>query len=291
MGWWENGIYHHSPKPWFLTRLYSWEIWEWEEMVAFQASSPLICITFIFPSFPSVSIIIHHITSVGDLWGTPDSSLFLSLISDTHTFPRFMKFHFLKVLQLTLPLPGSGRHLFSFLSWYWNSFLPAVVAVAPFPSIHPPISICGTKSEITWPWSCSVFDLMWLPTWFDISPCHYQVLAVTATTLDLSTCVMSPLSCMPFPPSIHTLPVWSECLCPPPNPNPNPLSDGIGRQDHCGVIRVEPFLNETGALIKEAPEMLQENSIETCILSRVKQITSPGWMHETSARTWCTGKT
>ena len=31
--------------------------------------------------------------------------------------------------------------------------------------------------------------------------------------------------------------------------------------------------------------MLQENSMETCILSRVKQITSPGWMHETSART------
>ena len=37
--------------------------------------------------------------------------------------------------------------------------------------------------------------------------------------------------------------------------------------------------------------MFQENSIKTCILSRVKQITSPGWMHETSARTWCTGKT
>ena len=37
--------------------------------------------------------------------------------------------------------------------------------------------------------------------------------------------------------------------------------------------------------------MFQENSIETCMLSRVKQITSPGWMHETSARTWCTGKT
>ena len=30
---------------------------------------------------------------------------------------------------------------------------------------------------------------------------------------------------------------------------------------------------------------------ETCILSRVKQITSPGWMHETSAQAWCTGKT
>ena len=37
--------------------------------------------------------------------------------------------------------------------------------------------------------------------------------------------------------------------------------------------------------------MCWENSIETCIFSRVKQITSPGWMHETSARGWCTGKT
>ena len=37
--------------------------------------------------------------------------------------------------------------------------------------------------------------------------------------------------------------------------------------------------------------MFRENSIETSILSRVKQITSPGWMHETSAQAWCTGKT
>ena len=37
--------------------------------------------------------------------------------------------------------------------------------------------------------------------------------------------------------------------------------------------------------------MFLENSIETCKLSRVKQITSPGWMHETSARAWCTGTT
>ena len=33
--------------------------------------------------------------------------------------------------------------------------------------------------------------------------------------------------------------------------------------------------------------MFRENSIETCMLSRVKQITSPGWMHETSAQAWC----
>ena len=43
------------------------------------------------------------------------------------------------------------------------------------------------------------------------------------------------------------------------------------------------------------------SSLEKCLFgslahfligsSRVKQITSPGWMHETSAQTWCTGKT
>ena len=38
-------------------------------------------------------------------------------------------------------------------------------------------------------------------------------------------------------------------------------------------------------------DVSREISIETCILSRVKQIASPGWMHETSARAWCTGKT
>ena len=37
--------------------------------------------------------------------------------------------------------------------------------------------------------------------------------------------------------------------------------------------------------------MFRENSTETSILSRVKQISSPGRMHETSAQGWCTGKT
>ena len=37
--------------------------------------------------------------------------------------------------------------------------------------------------------------------------------------------------------------------------------------------------------------MFRENNIEACILSIVKKITSPGWMHEISARAWCTGKT
>ena len=37
--------------------------------------------------------------------------------------------------------------------------------------------------------------------------------------------------------------------------------------------------------------MFLESSIKACILSRVKQITSPGWMQEPSAQAWSTGKT
>ena len=37
--------------------------------------------------------------------------------------------------------------------------------------------------------------------------------------------------------------------------------------------------------------MFRENSIETSILSSVKQTTSPGWMHEMGAQGWCTGMT
>ena len=35
--------------------------------------------------------------------------------------------------------------------------------------------------------------------------------------------------------------------------------------------------------------MFRENSIETSILSRVKQITSPGWMHEISTQAGALG--
>ena len=37
--------------------------------------------------------------------------------------------------------------------------------------------------------------------------------------------------------------------------------------------------------------MILENGIETCILSYVKQITSPGLMYETGAHGWCPGIT
>ena len=37
--------------------------------------------------------------------------------------------------------------------------------------------------------------------------------------------------------------------------------------------------------------MIWENSTETYILSNVKQIASPSWMHETSAQGWYTGMT
>ena len=36
--------------------------------------------------------------------------------------------------------------------------------------------------------------------------------------------------------------------------------------------------------------MFRRNSTETSILSRVKQITSPGWMHETSIRVGALGR-
>ena len=43
--------------------------------------------------------------------------------------------------------------------------------------------------------------------------------------------------------------------------------------------------------------LIRTNSNEFFLMSEyysmvmVKQITSPGWVHETSARAWCTGKT
>ena len=37
--------------------------------------------------------------------------------------------------------------------------------------------------------------------------------------------------------------------------------------------------------------MIWENVIETCIISYVKQITSPGSMHDTGCTGWCTGVT
>ena len=51
------------------------------------------------------------------------------------------------------------------------------------------------------------------------------------------------------------------------------------------------YRTDFGTLGEGEGGMFRENSIKTCILLRVKQITSPGWMHETSARGWCTGKT
>ena len=37
--------------------------------------------------------------------------------------------------------------------------------------------------------------------------------------------------------------------------------------------------------------MIWENGIETCIISYVKRITSPGLMHDTGSWGWCTGMT
>ena len=60
---------------------------------------------------------------------------------------------------------------------------------------------------------------------------------------------------------------------------------------NAGGAKSYGFYRLSGPVGEGEGGMFRENSIESCILSRVKQITSPGWMHETSARAWCTGKT
>ena len=95
---------------------------------------------------------------------------------------------------------------------------------------------------------------------------------------------------------------WSGLPCPPSGDLSNlgiePRSPTLQADfffyclSHQGNIRIQEWVAYPGASVGEGKGgIFQENSIETCILSRVKQITSPGWMHETSARTWCTGKT
>ena len=72
-----------------------------------------------------------------------------------------------------------------------------------------------------------------------------------------------------------------------------PLKGSINEIKHKEVLQSkgELALNfETDSILKSR-DMFLENSIKTYILSREKQITSLGWMHETSARAGCTGKT
>ena len=73
-----------------------------------------------------------------------------------------------------------------------------------------------------------------------------------------------------------------------------------GAEELFEEIIYEMFLNlgkETDIHIQQAQRVpnkvtqREPHHIKTCILSRVKQITSPGWMHETSAWGWCIGKT
>ena len=60
--------------------------------------------------------------------------------------------------------------------------------------------------------------------------------------------------------------------------------------------KMETRRNEQIHLVSSACWLLNKYlykkiSSSACILSIVKEITSPGGMHETSARAWCTGKT
>ena len=74
-----------------------------------------------------------------------------------------------------------------------------------------------------------------------------------------------------------------------------------------GSIILPKWISQSGDSVKEVMCLLQTYRTDfwtlwekarvgcfertACILSKVKQITSPGGMHETSARAWSTGKT
>ena len=56
------------------------------------------------------------------------------------------------------------------------------------------------------------------------------------------------------------------------------------------MVTITLYAKQKKTLWEKARVGFSENSIETSILSRVKQISSSGWMHETSVQGWCTGK-
>ena len=63
---------------------------------------------------------------------------------------------------------------------------------------------------------------------------------------------------------------------------------GLGSQSSQHRGRLNKWFQTGGLLIRtQRKELL----LPPTRMSRVKQITGPGWMHETSARTWCSGRT
>ena len=53
------------------------------------------------------------------------------------------------------------------------------------------------------------------------------------------------------------------------------------------IVSYSETVQNVGSVVGEGEGgMFRENSIETRILSGVKQVTSPGGMHETSAQAW-----
>ena len=87
---------------------------------------------------------------------------------------------------------------------------------------------------------------------------------------------------------------WSALPCLPPGDLPKAgLNPG---RPHCRQILYR-LSHQTHGWHGEGHRVLESRGSlllklgSFSILSMVKEITSPGWMHETNARAWCTGKT
>ena len=82
-----------------------------------------------------------------------------------------------------------------------------------------------------------------------------------------------------------------------PDPVIEPMSLALGGRFFNTELPGKPTLKLLNSLLDSVGEgegeggMVWENGIETCILSYVKQIASPGSMHDTGCSGWCTRMT
>ena len=90
---------------------------------------------------------------------------------------------------------------------------------------------------------------------------------------------------------------WSYMYSPSRSPLPPPSPPNYSGSSQCTnpICKTEKetqvYRTDFWTLWEKARVGCFERTASKRVLSIGKQITSPGWMHETGARAWCTGKT